>query len=113
MWILYIMEFYSAMKNEILLFGSKWMEPEKWCINNMYDHMEVTKSQVPVAHTYNTRYSGGRHQENYGMQPAWAKCSRPYLKNIQHKMGLVKCLVVEHLHGKCEALSSNHGTINK
>jgi hypothetical protein len=29
MWILYIMEFYSAMKNEILLFGSKWMEPEK------------------------------------------------------------------------------------
>jgi hypothetical protein len=26
MWYLYTMEFYSAMKNEILLFSNKWME---------------------------------------------------------------------------------------
>jgi hypothetical protein len=26
MWYLYTMEFYSAMKNEILLFSSQWME---------------------------------------------------------------------------------------
>jgi hypothetical protein len=26
MWYLYTMEFYSAMKNEILSFASKWME---------------------------------------------------------------------------------------
>jgi hypothetical protein len=28
MWYLYIMEFYSAMKNEILSLSSKWMEVE-------------------------------------------------------------------------------------
>jgi hypothetical protein len=28
MWCLYTMEFYSAMKNEILSFGGKWMELE-------------------------------------------------------------------------------------
>jgi hypothetical protein len=28
MWYLYTMEFYSAMKNEILSFASKWMELE-------------------------------------------------------------------------------------
>jgi hypothetical protein len=28
MWYLYTMEFYSAMKNEILSFSSKWMELE-------------------------------------------------------------------------------------
>jgi hypothetical protein len=28
MWYLYTMEFYSATKNEILLFASKWMELE-------------------------------------------------------------------------------------
>jgi hypothetical protein len=28
MWYLYAMEFYSAMKNEILSFASKWMELE-------------------------------------------------------------------------------------
>jgi hypothetical protein len=28
MWYVYTMEFYSAMKNEILLFASKWMELE-------------------------------------------------------------------------------------
>jgi hypothetical protein len=28
MWYLYTMEFYSATKNEILSFTSKWMEPE-------------------------------------------------------------------------------------
>jgi hypothetical protein len=28
MWYLYTMEFYSAMKNEILSFTSKWMELE-------------------------------------------------------------------------------------
>jgi hypothetical protein len=38
-------------------------------------------SWVPVAHTYNPSYSGGRNQEDHGLRTAWAKSSRdPILK---------------------------------
>jgi hypothetical protein len=32
--------------------------------------------QVQVAHACNSRYSGGRDQEDYGLKPAWANSSR-------------------------------------
>jgi hypothetical protein len=38
-------------------------------------------SQVPVTHTYNHSYSGGRDQEDRGSKQAWADSSkRPYLE---------------------------------
>jgi hypothetical protein len=38
-------------------------------------------SQVPVAHTSNPSYSGGRDQEDHGWKPAWANHSQdPILK---------------------------------
>jgi hypothetical protein len=41
MWYLYTMEFYSAMKNEILSFASKWMELENIVLSKV--------SQAPKA----------------------------------------------------------------
>jgi hypothetical protein len=36
---------------------------------------------MPVAHTYNPSYSGGRDQEDHGLKPAQANISRdPVLK---------------------------------
>jgi hypothetical protein len=35
MWYLYTMEFYSAMKNEILSFTSKWMDLENIILNKV------------------------------------------------------------------------------
>jgi hypothetical protein len=35
MWYLYTMKFYSAMKNEMLSFASKWMELENIKVNQV------------------------------------------------------------------------------
>jgi hypothetical protein len=37
---------------------------------------EMKLSQVPVAHTYNPRYSGGSDQEDQGSKPAQANSSQ-------------------------------------
>jgi hypothetical protein len=71
-------------------------------------------SQVPMAHAaYNPNFSGGRDQEDYGSEASQGKqFSRLYLKNNQHKKGLVECLkVAEHLPSKHEALSSSASTV--
>jgi hypothetical protein len=46
MWYLYTMEFYSAMKNEILLFASKWMELEDIILS------EVSQAQKTKNHMF-------------------------------------------------------------
>jgi hypothetical protein len=38
------------------------------------------KEMVPVAHTCNPSYSGGRDQEDRGLKPAQAQFMRPYLE---------------------------------
>jgi hypothetical protein len=46
---------------------------------------------VLVAHAYNPIYSGGKDQDDGGSKPAPGKqFLRPYLKNTQHKKGLVE-----------------------
>jgi hypothetical protein len=47
-----------------------------------------------VAHACNPSYSGGRDQEDRGSKPAWANCSRAYLKNTHYKKELVEWLKV-------------------
>jgi hypothetical protein len=62
-----------------------------------------------VAHICNPSYSGGRHQEDHGLKPAWANSSRdPILKNLSQNIGLVEWL-------KVKVLSSSPSTtkINK
>jgi hypothetical protein len=39
-------------------------------------------SQVPVAHTCNPSYSGGRNQEDRGSKPAWANSSQDPISRI-------------------------------
>jgi hypothetical protein len=46
MWYLYIMEFYAAMKNEILSFPSKWMELENIILS------EVSLAQKTKSHMF-------------------------------------------------------------
>jgi hypothetical protein len=47
--------------------------------------------QVPVAHTCNPGYSGGRDQEDHGSKPTWANSSsRPYLEKPFTKIRLVE-----------------------
>jgi hypothetical protein len=44
---------------------------------------------VPVAHTCNPSYSGGRDQEDFSSKAALTKYfTRPYLKTTQHKKKL-------------------------
>jgi hypothetical protein len=43
MWYIYIMEFYSAIKNEIMLFAGKWMELENIMLNKV---RQTQKSKV-------------------------------------------------------------------
>jgi hypothetical protein len=67
-------------------------------------HKKHIMSQVPVAHTYNPSYSGGRDQD-HSSRPARANSSREILswKNPSQKIGLVEWL-------KVKALSSNSST---
>jgi hypothetical protein len=47
-----------------------------------------TSSWVPVAHTCNPSYSGGRDQEDCSLKPAPANSStRPYLEKLFTKIG--------------------------
>jgi hypothetical protein len=48
MWYLYIMEFYSAMKNEILSFAGKWMELENIILG------EVSQAQKTKNHMFSS-----------------------------------------------------------
>jgi hypothetical protein len=46
-----------------------------------------------MAYDYNPSYLEGRNKEDHGLRSAWAKKKkkvRPYLKNSQHKKGLVE-----------------------
>jgi hypothetical protein len=53
-------------------------------------------SQVPVAHTCNPSYSGGREQEDHGLKLVQANCLRdPILKKNYHRKGLVERLEVK------------------
>jgi hypothetical protein len=45
MWYLYSMEFYSAMKNEILSFSSKWMELESIILSEV-SQAQKTKNRM-------------------------------------------------------------------
>jgi hypothetical protein len=52
-------------------------------------------SQVPVAHTCNPSYSGGRDQEYQGLRPARATSSQePISERNHYKKGLVEWLKV-------------------
>jgi hypothetical protein len=69
-------------------------------------HLKKIKlNQMPVAHTCNPSYSGGRDQEDRGLKPVWVNSStRPYLKKTLHKkIGLVEWV-------KVKALSSSPST---
>jgi hypothetical protein len=62
---------------------------------------------MPVAHTYNPRYWGGRDQEDGGLKPTQANSLRdPISKTPFTKKGLVEWL-------KVKALNSNPSTANK
>jgi hypothetical protein len=62
---------------------------------------------VPVAHTCNPSYSGGRDQKDHSSKPAQGNSSRhPILKKPITKKGLVEWL-------KVQALSSNPRTTKK
>jgi hypothetical protein len=45
MWYLYTMEFYSAMRNEILLFSSKWMKLEDIILSEV-NQAQKTKNRM-------------------------------------------------------------------
>jgi hypothetical protein len=42
----------------------------------------LSDSQVPVVHTYNPSYLGGRDQEDRSSKPAWANSLREMLSQI-------------------------------
>jgi hypothetical protein len=70
-------------------------------------------SQVPVAHTCNPSYSGGRDQEDPSLKPAWANSFRDPIskkKTQQKKRAGGASQAVEHLPSEHEALSSNSST---
>jgi hypothetical protein len=65
------------------------------------------RGQVPVTHTCNPSYSGGRDQDNCGLKPSQANSSmRPYLEKPFTKIGLVEWL-------KVKAMSSSPSTTKK
>jgi hypothetical protein len=50
-------------------------------------------SWVPIGHTCNPSYSGGRDQEDHGLKLAWASFSQDTIskkKKKNHKKGLVE-----------------------
>jgi hypothetical protein len=48
MWHLYLMEFYSAIKNEILLFDDKWLELENIILSEVSQTQEVKDSMFSL-----------------------------------------------------------------
>jgi hypothetical protein len=70
-------------------------------------HRKNKRIKVPVAHTCNPSYSGGRDQKDRGSKPAWANSSvRPYLEKPFTKIGLGEWL-------KVKAVSSSPSTEKK
>jgi hypothetical protein len=52
---------------------------------------KVNTGQLPMAHTYNPNYSGGRDQEDRNSKPAQVNSSRdPSLEKALHRKWLVK-----------------------
>jgi hypothetical protein len=48
--------------------------------------LKTMPSWAPVAHAYNSSYSGGKNQEDHGLEPAWANSSSDLiLKNPSQK----------------------------
>jgi hypothetical protein len=54
--------------------------------------LKTKTSWVPVTHTCNPGYSGGRDQENRGLKPAWANSSRDSISKIPNKKRVVEWL---------------------
>jgi hypothetical protein len=64
-------------------------------------------THVPVVHTCNPSYAGGRNQEDHGSKLAQANSSlRPYLEKTFRKIGLVEWC-------KMKAMSSSLSTAKK
>jgi hypothetical protein len=80
MWYLYTMEFYSASKNEILSFASKWMELENiilsevtqaqnaknQCSPSYEDYRAETNGVILLDMGYTLRGKHGRNKEREG-----------------------------------------------
>jgi hypothetical protein len=67
----------------------------EFCSHTAWEHTKASSHWVPVAHTCNPSYSGGRDQEDHSSKPALANCSmRPYLEKTLCKKGLVEWLKV-------------------
>jgi hypothetical protein len=63
-WYLYTMEFYAAMKNEMLSFAGKWMELENIILN------EVTLAQKTKNRMFSLicrHYIKGKHNKGIGL----------------------------------------------
>jgi hypothetical protein len=68
----------------------------------------------PVAHACNSRYLGGRDQEDHGLKPAWANSSWKSISKMPNpkkewwsgSSGRVPA-------SKLETLNSNHNTIKR
>jgi hypothetical protein len=74
------------------------------------NHFKNVLSRILVAHAYKS-YLGDRAQEDHSLKPAQANSlPDPISKKLNIRQG---CLRGEHLHIKCEALSSNLSTIKK
>jgi hypothetical protein len=44
--------------------------------------LQKIKRRVPVTHTYNPSYTGGRDQEDHGLKPPWANSLRDPISKI-------------------------------
>jgi hypothetical protein len=66
--------------------------PGKWFMRPYFENTQ--HSWAPVAHAYNSSYSGGRDQQDHGSKPDWTNSSPdPVLKKIiTKKKGLMKWL---------------------
>jgi hypothetical protein len=61
------------------------------------DESTEVLGQVPMAHTCNPRYSGGRDQEDYGSKPALANNSQsPISKNPTQNKARGVAQIVQH-----------------
>jgi hypothetical protein len=68
----------------------------------------ILRSQVPVVHTCNPSYSGGRDQEDGSSKPAQANSSgNPISKNPITKIGLVEWLKLKTLNSNLSTAKTN------
>jgi hypothetical protein len=59
------------------------------CKYDVVGEIKQTESRVPVAHTCNASYSGGREQEDLSSKPAPGQMTN-LEKKTHHKIGLVE-----------------------